>query len=130
MVSEPKKLTDTTRQYLKCKKYKYLKMDLLDQLERNGTVGEQYKDLVLDYLDLWETKCLLVDDIQARELLLYITMVAAKLNGKKFEVEGYIKDGKTYIDVNNQDIPLREVAEAIGLKVNWNGSTQTVVLNC
>lgn len=46
--------------------YKEIKADLIDQLERNGTVGKFYYDLVDDYMDMWVTKCLLVDDIQAR----------------------------------------------------------------
>ena len=61
-----KTVTLETRQYLRSKKYKDLRNDLLDQLERNGTVGKQYEDLVMDYMDLWVTKCLLVDDIQER----------------------------------------------------------------
>ncbi|KJF26088.1 RNA polymerase sigma 70 [Clostridium aceticum] len=43
-----------------------MKQDLLDQLERTGTVGKYYTDLVNDYMDMWVTKCLLVDDIQQR----------------------------------------------------------------
>lgn len=43
-----------------------IKADLLDQLERNGTTGKHYTDLVDDYMDLWVTKCLLVEDIQNR----------------------------------------------------------------
>ena len=41
-----------------------IKTDLLDQLERNGTVGEYYTDLVEDYMDLWDTKTELVKDIR------------------------------------------------------------------
>lgn len=40
--------------------------DLLDQLERNGTVGSYYTDLVDDYLSLWDTKNKLIADIKAR----------------------------------------------------------------
>lgn len=46
--------------------YKEIKEDLLDQLERNGTVGKYYIDLVDDYMDLWNTKNLLVMDIKER----------------------------------------------------------------
>ncbi len=55
-----------TKKYLESKLYDAIKKDLLDQLERNGTVGEFYTDLVNDYMDMWVTKCLLVDDIQRR----------------------------------------------------------------
>jgi hypothetical protein len=55
-----------TKKYLNSKEYVEIKKDLLEQLERNGTVGEYYTDLVNDYMDLWVTKCILVDDIQQR----------------------------------------------------------------
>lgn len=43
-----------------------LKYDLLDQLERNGTVGKYYEDLVEDYMNLWHTKNMLTEDIMER----------------------------------------------------------------
>lgn len=55
-----------TRKYLESEMYAAVRRDLLDQLERNGTAGEYYTDLVNDYMDMWVTKCLLVDDIQQR----------------------------------------------------------------
>lgn len=48
------------------KLYKGIRKDLLDQLERNGTVGQYYADLVDDYMDMWLTKQALVADIQER----------------------------------------------------------------
>jgi hypothetical protein len=53
-----------TKAYLKSEMFAKVKQDLLDQMERNGTNGEYYVDLVNDYMDLWVTKSLLVDDIQ------------------------------------------------------------------
>lgn len=52
--------------YLESDAYAEIKTDLLDQLDRNGTVGKQYIDLINDYMDMWVTKSLLVDDIQER----------------------------------------------------------------
>jgi len=43
-----------------------IKTDLLDQLERNGTVGQYYIDLVNDYMELWDTKKKLIADIKDR----------------------------------------------------------------
>ena len=48
------------------KKADTIKQDLLDQLERNGTVGEYYLDLVDKYMNLWETDRLLQQDIDKR----------------------------------------------------------------
>jgi hypothetical protein len=61
-----KEVTDSTKKYLRSKLYKNIKTDLIDQIERNGSVGKFYYDLVNDYMDMWVTKCLLIDDIQAR----------------------------------------------------------------
>lgn len=55
-----------TKKYLASELFSEVKKDLLDQLDRNGTVGKFYEDLVGDYMDMWVTKCLLVDDIQRR----------------------------------------------------------------
>ena len=55
-----------TKKYLQSELYAEIKTDLLDQIERNGTTGKYYADLVGDYMDMWVTKCLLVDDIQQR----------------------------------------------------------------
>ena len=46
--------------------YQEIKKDLIDQLERNGTVGKYYYDLIDDYMSFWVDKCLLVEDIQKR----------------------------------------------------------------
>lgn len=48
------------------KLYKEIKQDLIDQLERNGTVGKYYFDLIDDYMRLWKTKNMLLDDIEKR----------------------------------------------------------------
>ncbi len=40
--------------------------DLLDQLERNCTVGKYYTDLVDDYMGMWDTKTMLIADIRER----------------------------------------------------------------
>lgn len=43
-----------------------IRKDLLDQLERNGTVGKYYTDLVEDYIRLWDIKRGLAEDIRER----------------------------------------------------------------
>jgi endo-alpha-1,4-polygalactosaminidase (GH114 family) len=43
-----------------------IRYDLLDQLERNGTTGKYYLDLVDDYMSLWKTKNMLIEDIMER----------------------------------------------------------------
>ena len=48
------------------KKEDRIKSDLLDQLERNGTVGEFYIDLVNDYMAMWDVKNQLIKDIEKK----------------------------------------------------------------
>lgn len=43
-----------------------IKLDLLDQLERSGTTGKYYLDLVDDYIELYDTKKKLIKDIKQR----------------------------------------------------------------
>ncbi len=45
---------------------KEIKRDLLDQLERNGTIGSHYLDLINDYMDMYDTKKELINDIKDR----------------------------------------------------------------
>ncbi|NCG67793.1 hypothetical protein GWJ21_07470 [Bacillus coagulans] len=43
---------------------KRIEKDLNAQLKENQIVGNQYFDLVQDYLALWDVKCQLIDDIE------------------------------------------------------------------
>lgn len=55
-----------TKKVIASKQYIKIRQDLMDQLERNGTIGEYFIDLVSDYMDMWVTKSLLVEDVQHR----------------------------------------------------------------
>lgn len=59
------------KKYTRLKMYRDIKRDLLDQLDRNGTVGKYYTDLVDDYMNMWITKCLLIEDIKDRGIKVY-----------------------------------------------------------
>lgn len=65
-MSDEKKTNDEFKKYYRSKLYKEIKIDLLDQNERNGTTGKYYIDLIEDYMDMWITKCLLITDIKTR----------------------------------------------------------------
>lgn len=52
-----------------------------------------------------------------------------KINGKLRQVEGYLKNESSYITINNQDIPLKLVGEALGFKVSWDEANRAVVFN-
>ena len=55
-----------TQEYLESESYEEIKTDLLCQLALEGISNKYYIDLINDYMDLWVTKSLLVDDIQER----------------------------------------------------------------
>lgn len=43
-----------------------VKSDLLDQLDRNGIIGEYYTDMIGDYMALWKIKNELQADVRKR----------------------------------------------------------------
>ena len=101
-----------TRKYLQTELYAEVKQDLLDQLERNGTFGKYYTDLVNDYMDMWVTKCLLVDDIQQRGVTVKYNNGGGQTGQKKNEsVEQRIK-------VNAQMLKL---LSELGIKPSHDG---------
>ena len=62
-----------------------LKTDLLEQLERNGTYGQYYIDLVSDYMELWEIKNALIADIDKRGVVVEYTSDRGSTNFRKNE---------------------------------------------
>lgn len=51
------------------KKRDAIKQDLLDQMERNGTLGKYYVDLVDKYMDFWDMENDLIQDIKDRGVI-------------------------------------------------------------
>lgn len=51
---------------LRSKSAKKIKKNMIDQLQRAGNDNEFYMDLVNDYMDMYATKQLLVEDIKER----------------------------------------------------------------
>lgn len=51
---------------LRTKRAKNIKENMIDQLQRSGNNNEFYLDLVEDYMDMYATKQLLVEDIKMR----------------------------------------------------------------
>ena len=43
-----------------------VRQNLIDQLERNGVVGDHYRDLIEDYMALYDVKRALIRDIKRR----------------------------------------------------------------
>jgi len=61
-------MTQAKKRRIPRKRRKAVEQDLLDQLERNGTYGAYYIDLVKDYMALWDVKNALIADIKERSV--------------------------------------------------------------
>lgn len=89
-----------------------IKMDLLDQLDRNGTTGKYYRDLVDDYIELYDTKKKLIQDIKERG-------VTCKYQNSETQW-GYKKNDSVdqLLKVNQQMLKL---LDALGIKPSQDG---------
>lgn len=84
-----------------------IKQDLLDQLERNGTVGKYYTDLVDDYMTAWDAKNQLAKDIKTRGAVVDYTSNTGQINKRKNESVG------EFLKTNAQMLKL---LDSIGIK--------------
>lgn len=89
-----------------------IKSDLTDQLERNGTNGKYYLDLVDDYMELYDTKKKLIKDIKERG-------VVSKYQNSETQW-GYKKNDSVdqLLKVNQQMLKL---LDALGIKPSQDG---------
>lgn len=85
---------------------KAIKTDLLEQLERNGTVGQYYQDLVSDYMQLWDIKNMLIEDIEDRGAVVEYVSNTGTSNKKKNDSVGEL------VKVNDRMVKL---LDAIGI---------------
>ena len=79
---------------------------MLDELERNGTVGKYYTDLVDDYMTLWDTKNLLKADVKERGAVVEYVSNNGTINKRKNESVGEL------VKVNDRMVKL---LEALGI---------------
>ncbi len=92
--------------------YNVIRTDLNDQLERNGTIGRYYTDLIEDYMDLWLTKSLLLIDVKTRGVTVTYNNGGGQRGVKKNEsVEQVLK-------VNTQ---MLKILDSIGIKPSLSG---------
>ena len=80
--------------------------DLKKQLKKNGTAGNYYSDLVDDYMRLWDTKNLLIEDIEKRGAVVDYVSNNGTVNKRKNDSVGEL------VKVNDRMIKL---LEALGI---------------
>jgi hypothetical protein len=85
---------------------KEVRQDLIDQLERNDTIGKYYTDLIDDYMSLWDTKNKLQKDIRER--------------GAKVEVltatTSNIKTNDSVLDSLKVNAQMLKILDSLGIK--------------
>jgi hypothetical protein len=82
-----------------------IRADLLDQLSRNGTVGQYYTDLVDDYMRLWDVKKGLIDDIASRGAK--VTVQTANASN--------IKTNDSVIDLLKTNAQMLKLLDSLGI---------------
>lgn len=85
--------------------YDEIKSDLLKQLETNGTYGKHYEDLINDYMELWNTKNKLFQDIKERGVSIEWN------NGKQFSV----KKNDSIAEVNRTNAQMLKILDTLRL---------------
>lgn len=83
--------------------------DLIDQLERNGVVGNQYQDMISDYMALWGIKNNLIMDIRARGVSV------AWSNGGG---QGGFKKNESISELNKTNAQMLKILNELGLKAS------------
>lgn len=66
MASKPDNRNEDVKRITRTKKYREIENDLRQQLKENGTSGKFFDDMIDDYMAMYVTKTLLVEDIQKR----------------------------------------------------------------
>lgn len=101
--------SDHVKQITRTKRYKEIESDLRKQLEENGTYGKFFDDMIEDYMAMYVTKTLLIEDIQNRG-----TTVKYNNGGGQ---EGYKKNES--VDMfNKTNAQMLKLLAELGLKAN------------
>lgn len=91
-----------------------IKRDLLEQIERNGTEGKYYTDLVDKYMDFWDMENELISDIKKRGVVTeYDNGGGQKGKKKNDSIDQRIK-------VNAQ---MLKILDSLGIKPNTSDNS-------
>lgn len=91
---------------------KEIKADLLEQLERNGTIGKYYIDMVDDYMEMYDIESKLLDDIKLRGVSVEYNNGGGQQGMKKNDsVDMLIKTNKQMLTI----------LDALGIKPSMDG---------
>lgn len=109
MSNKVDKRNDDVKRIMRTKKYKEIECDLRQQLEANGTYGKFFDDMIDDYMAMYVTKTLLVEDIQKRGTIVRYDNGGGQFGMKKNEA----------VDMfNKTNAQMLKLLAELGLKAN------------
>lgn len=104
-------LLEKEKDFTRTKPYRDIRRDLMAQLERNGTVGEQFRGLVDDYMKMWVIKEKLAADIKERGVL----VTAIGPGGRE-----YLKKNDSVDQLPKYNAQMMKLLSEIGIKPEQN----------
>lgn len=111
-------LLEKDKDWTRTKEYRDIRRDLLEQLERNGTVGEQFRGLVDDYMKMWVIKEQLAADIKERGVL----VPAFGPGGRE-----YLKKNDSVDQLPKYNAQMMKLLNEIGIKPDQNPGEDDVL---
>ena len=109
MAKKPDNRSEDVKRITRTKKYKEIENDLRQQLEANGTYGKFFDDMIDDYMAMYVTKTLLVEDIQKRGTIVKYNNGGGQSGMKKNEA----------VDMfNKTNAQMLKLLAELGLKAN------------
>lgn len=109
MANKPDNRSEDVKRIMRTKKYKEIESDLRQQLEANGTYGKFFDDMIDDYMAMYVTKTLLIEDIQKRGTIVKYNNGGGQSGMKKNEaVEMF----------NKTNAQMLKLLAELGLKAN------------
>ena len=109
MAKKPDNRSEDVKRITRTKKYKEIENDLRQQLEANGTYGKFFDDMIDDYMAMYVTKTLLIEDIQKRGTIVPYNNGGGQSGMKKNEA----------VDMfNKTNAQMLKLLAELGLKAN------------
>lgn len=109
MANKPDNRNRDVKRITRTKKYKEIESDLRQQLKENGTYGNFFDDMIDDYMAMYVTKTLLIEDIQKRGTIVTYNNGGGQSGMKKNEsVEMF----------NKTNAQMLKLLAELGLKAN------------
>ena len=109
MANKPDNRNEDVKRITRTKKYREIENDLRQQLKENGTAGKYFEDMIDDYMAMYVTKTLLVEDIQKRGTIVEYNNGGGQSGMKKNES----------VDMfNKTNAQMLKLLSELGLKAN------------